>query len=73
MLTMPRVVTEEARMWAGLAWPTRMGPTGSAYPYEVVEHSVELFGREVIPRFDRDPEPRSARFRREAGERLGVA
>jgi alkanesulfonate monooxygenase SsuD/methylene tetrahydromethanopterin reductase-like flavin-dependent oxidoreductase (luciferase family) len=50
-----------------------MGPTGSTYPYEVVEHSVELFGTEVIPRFDEDPEPRSARWRREAAARLGVA
>ncbi len=47
-----------------------MGPTGSAWPYDLVEESVELFGNEVIPRFDPDPEPRSARWRREAGERL---
>jgi alkanesulfonate monooxygenase SsuD/methylene tetrahydromethanopterin reductase-like flavin-dependent oxidoreductase (luciferase family) len=50
-----------------------MGPTGSTYPYEVVEESVELFGTKVIPRFDSDPEARAVRFRREAGERLGVA
>ncbi len=49
-----------------------MGPTGSAWPYELVEESVELFGNTVIPRFDPDPEPRSARWRREAGERLGL-
>lgn len=47
-----------------------MGPTGSAWPYELVEESVELFGNEVIPRFDTEPEPRSARWRREASERL---
>ncbi len=47
-----------------------MGPTGSAWPYDLVEETVELFGNEVIPRFDPDPEPRSARWRREAGERL---
>jgi hypothetical protein len=38
----------------------------------VVEETVALFGTEVIPRFDTEPEARSARFRREAAERLGV-
>jgi alkanesulfonate monooxygenase SsuD/methylene tetrahydromethanopterin reductase-like flavin-dependent oxidoreductase (luciferase family) len=50
-----------------------MGPTGSAWPYELVEESVELLGQKVIPQFDADPEARAARFRREAGERLGLA
>ncbi|MEX2292641.1 MAG: LLM class flavin-dependent oxidoreductase [Acidimicrobiales bacterium] len=50
-----------------------MGPTGSAWPYELVEESVELLGNKVIPQFDKDPEPRAARFRREAGQRLGLA
>ena len=50
-----------------------MGPTGSTYPYEVVEESVELLGTKVIPRFDADSEARAARFRREAAERLGVS
>jgi alkanesulfonate monooxygenase SsuD/methylene tetrahydromethanopterin reductase-like flavin-dependent oxidoreductase (luciferase family) len=49
-----------------------MGPTGSAWPYELVEESVELLGQKVIPQFDADPEARAARFRREAGERLGL-
>ena len=43
-----------------------MGPTGSTYPYDVVEEAVELFGNKVIPQFDTDPEARAARFRREA-------
>jgi len=47
-----------------------MGPTGSAWPYELVEESVELLGNKVIPQFDKDPEARAARFRREAGEQL---
>ena len=47
-----------------------MGPTGSAWPYELVEESVELLGNKVIPQFDKDPEARAARFRREAGEKL---
>jgi len=51
-----------------------MGPTGSAWPYELVEESVELFGNEVIPNFDKTPdEARAARFRREAAHRLGLA
>lgn len=51
-----------------------MGPTGSQWPYELVEESVELFGNRVVPKFDGTPdEARAARFRREAAERLGVA
>jgi alkanesulfonate monooxygenase SsuD/methylene tetrahydromethanopterin reductase-like flavin-dependent oxidoreductase (luciferase family) len=51
-----------------------MGPTGSTWPYELVEESVELFGNRVIPKFDASPdEARAARFRREAAERLGLA
>jgi alkanesulfonate monooxygenase SsuD/methylene tetrahydromethanopterin reductase-like flavin-dependent oxidoreductase (luciferase family) len=51
-----------------------MGPTGSTWPYELVEESVELLGNKVIPQFDTSPEEaRAARFRREAGERLGLA
>jgi alkanesulfonate monooxygenase SsuD/methylene tetrahydromethanopterin reductase-like flavin-dependent oxidoreductase (luciferase family) len=50
-----------------------MGPTGSTWPYELVEESVELLGNKVIPQFDSSPdEARAARFRREAGERLGL-
>ena len=49
-----------------------MGPTGSTYPYELVEEAVELFGTKVIPHFDVDPEARAARFRRDAATRLGV-
>lgn len=50
-----------------------MGPTGTTYPYEVVEEAVELFGTKVIPRFDDSPdEARAARFRREAAARLGL-
>ena len=51
-----------------------MGPTGSTYPYELVEEAVELFGTKVIPQFDDSPdEARAARFRRHAAGRLGVA
>ncbi len=50
-----------------------MGPTGSTYPYELVEEAVELLGNKVIPQFDTEPEARAARFRREAAERLGIS
>ena len=47
-----------------------MGPSGSVYPHDLMEGSVELFGTQVIPEFDRDPEHSTSRFRREAAERL---
>jgi alkanesulfonate monooxygenase SsuD/methylene tetrahydromethanopterin reductase-like flavin-dependent oxidoreductase (luciferase family) len=50
-----------------------MGPTGSTWPYELVEESVELLGNKVIPSFDTDSEARAVRFRREAAERMGLA
>jgi alkanesulfonate monooxygenase SsuD/methylene tetrahydromethanopterin reductase-like flavin-dependent oxidoreductase (luciferase family) len=50
-----------------------MGPSGSVYSHELLEHTIKLFGDEVIPRFDTDPEHSTSRFRREAAERLGVA
>jgi alkanesulfonate monooxygenase SsuD/methylene tetrahydromethanopterin reductase-like flavin-dependent oxidoreductase (luciferase family) len=50
-----------------------MGPSGSVYPHELLERTVQLFGDEVIPRFDTDPEHSTNRYRREAAERLGVS
>jgi alkanesulfonate monooxygenase SsuD/methylene tetrahydromethanopterin reductase-like flavin-dependent oxidoreductase (luciferase family) len=38
-------------------------------PIDIVIEATELFGREVIPRFDKDPEHRTTRLRR---EQLGV-
>jgi alkanesulfonate monooxygenase SsuD/methylene tetrahydromethanopterin reductase-like flavin-dependent oxidoreductase (luciferase family) len=49
-----------------------MGPSGSVYPHELLEQTIKLFGDEVIPRFDTDPEHSTSRYRREAAERLGV-
>jgi alkanesulfonate monooxygenase SsuD/methylene tetrahydromethanopterin reductase-like flavin-dependent oxidoreductase (luciferase family) len=49
-----------------------MGPSGSVYPHELLERTVKLFGDEVIPRFDTDPEHSTSRYRREAAERLRV-
>jgi alkanesulfonate monooxygenase SsuD/methylene tetrahydromethanopterin reductase-like flavin-dependent oxidoreductase (luciferase family) len=47
-----------------------MGPSSSTWPADVVEEAIELFGKEVIPQFDSDPEHRTSRFRREARERM---
>jgi alkanesulfonate monooxygenase SsuD/methylene tetrahydromethanopterin reductase-like flavin-dependent oxidoreductase (luciferase family) len=40
-----------------------MGPSGSVYPHELLERTVTLFGDEVIPRFDKDPEHSTSRYR----------
>jgi alkanesulfonate monooxygenase SsuD/methylene tetrahydromethanopterin reductase-like flavin-dependent oxidoreductase (luciferase family) len=70
----PDDCAEALQKWQGIGVDQLiMGPTGSAWPYELVEESVELLGNKVIPQFDTDPEARAARFRREAGERLGLS
>ena len=40
-----------------------MGPSGSTYPHELLERTVTLFGDEVIPRFDTDPEHSTSKYR----------
>ncbi len=40
-----------------------MGPSGSTYSHELLERTVKLFGDEVIPRFDTDPEHSTSRYR----------
>jgi alkanesulfonate monooxygenase SsuD/methylene tetrahydromethanopterin reductase-like flavin-dependent oxidoreductase (luciferase family) len=40
-----------------------MGPSGSTYPHELLERTVTLFGEEVIPRFDKDPEHSTSKYR----------
>jgi len=50
-----------------------MGPSGSVYPHDLLERSIKLFGDEVIGRFDTDPEHSTARYRRDAAARLGLA
>jgi alkanesulfonate monooxygenase SsuD/methylene tetrahydromethanopterin reductase-like flavin-dependent oxidoreductase (luciferase family) len=69
----PDECAEVLQKWADIGVDQLiMGPTGSAWPYELVEESVELLGTKVIPQFDPDPEARAARFRREAAARLGL-
>ena len=50
-----------------------MGPSGSTFPHELLAETITLFGDEVIPRFDKDAEHSTTRYRREAAIRLGVA
>ncbi len=46
-----------------------MGPSGSIYPHELLERTVTLFGDEVIPRFDKDPEHSTSKYRAAAAAR----
>jgi len=50
-----------------------MGPSGSTFAHELLVETIILFGDEVIPRFDKDAEHSTSRYRREAAIRLGVA
>lgn len=49
-----------------------MGPSSTTWPMDVMRESVELFGKEVIPEFDTDPEHSTSRYRRQAADRLGL-
>jgi alkanesulfonate monooxygenase SsuD/methylene tetrahydromethanopterin reductase-like flavin-dependent oxidoreductase (luciferase family) len=48
-----------------------MGPSSTTWPHDLCAESVELFGKQVIPEFDLDPEHSTSRYRREAAARLG--
>jgi alkanesulfonate monooxygenase SsuD/methylene tetrahydromethanopterin reductase-like flavin-dependent oxidoreductase (luciferase family) len=63
----PADCTETLRKWQAIGVDQLiMGPSGSVYPHDLVEHAVALFGDEVIPTFDTDPEHSTSRFRRAA-------
>jgi alkanesulfonate monooxygenase SsuD/methylene tetrahydromethanopterin reductase-like flavin-dependent oxidoreductase (luciferase family) len=47
-----------------------MGPSGSTYSNELMQHTVELFGNQVIPEFDTTPEHSTSRYRAAAAARL---
>ena len=49
-----------------------MGPSSTTWPHELMEEAVELFGTQVIPEFDHDPEHSTSRHRRAAAEKLGL-
>ena len=40
-----------------------LSPSGTQLPFETAVATTELFGKEVIPQFDTDPEHRTSRFR----------
>ena len=48
-------------------------PTTNTLDTQVVVDSMEMFGKEVLPQFDKDPEHSTTRYRREAAARLGLA
>ncbi len=49
-----------------------MGPSSTTWPHEIMEEAIELFGTQVIPEFDQDPEHSTSRYRRAAAEKLGL-
>jgi alkanesulfonate monooxygenase SsuD/methylene tetrahydromethanopterin reductase-like flavin-dependent oxidoreductase (luciferase family) len=70
----PDDCAEVVQKWADIGVDQLiMGPSGSTYPHDLMERAIKLFGQEVVPRFDTDPEKSTARYRREAAERLGLA
>ena len=67
----PEDCAASLRKWAAIGVDQLiMGPSGSTYPRDLMEHTIELFGNAVIPEFDRDPEHSTSRYRREAAARL---
>jgi len=50
-----------------------LGPSSTTWPHDLMAEAVELFGKEVIPQFDTDPEHSTSRYRREAAAKLGLA
>jgi len=70
----PDDCAEALQKWADIGVDQLiMGPSGSVYTHDLLERTIKLFGDEVIPRFDTDPEHSTSKYRREAAERLGVA
>jgi alkanesulfonate monooxygenase SsuD/methylene tetrahydromethanopterin reductase-like flavin-dependent oxidoreductase (luciferase family) len=67
----PEDCAESLRKWEAIGVDQLiMGPSGSTYSDELMQHTVELFGTKVIPEFDRDPEHSTSRYRAEAAARL---
>ena len=54
--------------WADVGFDQlTFSPTTNTLDTEVVVQSMELFGREVIPQFDKDPVHSTTRYREAAG------
>jgi len=69
----PEQCIEAVAQWEGVADQLIMGPSGSVYPDSLLQETVELFGRTVIPQFDKAPEHSTDVYKREAAKRLGLA
>ncbi len=62
------------RMWEEIGFDQlTFSPTTNTLPTEVVTRSMELFGKEVLPRFDTDPEHSTTRYREAASAPVPVA
>jgi alkanesulfonate monooxygenase SsuD/methylene tetrahydromethanopterin reductase-like flavin-dependent oxidoreductase (luciferase family) len=48
-------------------------PTTNTLDTQVIVDSMEMFGKEVLPQFDKDPEHSTTRYRREAAQAAGLA
>ena len=48
-------------------------PTTNTLETQVIVDSMEMFGKEVLPQFDKDPEHSTTRYRREAAVAAGLA
>ncbi|MGZ4755634.1 MAG: LLM class flavin-dependent oxidoreductase [Acidimicrobiia bacterium] len=69
----PEDCAEALRKWEAIGVDQLiMGPSGSTYSNELMQHTVELFGTKVIPEFDRTPEHSTSRYRAEAAARLSL-
>jgi alkanesulfonate monooxygenase SsuD/methylene tetrahydromethanopterin reductase-like flavin-dependent oxidoreductase (luciferase family) len=55
------------QLWADIGVDQlTFSPTTNTLPTDVVVESMELFGKEVLPRFDKDPVHSTTRYRQEA-------
>ena len=63
----PEECAEALRKWEAIGVDQLiMGPSSTTCPHELMVETVELFGNQVIPEFDPDPEHSTSRYRREA-------
>ena len=62
---------ESKQKWADEGFDQlTFSPTTNTLPTDVIVASMELFGREVIPQFDKDPVHSTTRYREAAAAKL---
>jgi alkanesulfonate monooxygenase SsuD/methylene tetrahydromethanopterin reductase-like flavin-dependent oxidoreductase (luciferase family) len=67
----PDDCARSVQRWADMGFDQlTFSPTTNTLPTEVVISSMEVFGREVIPTFDRDAEHSTTRYRTEAAKKV---